>query len=405
GVAGRGPGVAGRGPGVAGRGPTRLRSPLRSGSGLPGARCPVIVVAKIGTSSVTRAGGDVDEEAVARLCAAVATLRRAGHQVVVVTSGAVTAGVATLAPPGGRPSDARTLQALAAIGQHRLMRVYDDALSSLGLLAGQVLLAPLDFAERRQYLHARSTLTRLLELGVVPVVNENDAIADDEIRFGDNDRLAALVANLLRAGLLVLLTDTAGLFDADPRLDAAASLVAEVVEVDAALEAAAGGPGSAAASGGMASKLAAARMASWSGVRTVIAAASRPGVLEDAVAGRDGVGTVVHPRDRRLPARKLWIAFAIAASGRLLVDAGARRALVERDASLLAAGVTACEGAFGADDAVEIVGPDGEVFAKGLARLPASSAGEWLGRSRAALPPGLDGEVVHRDDLVVLAGA
>jgi glutamate 5-kinase len=275
------------------------RAWLRYGDGLG----RVIVVAKIGTSSVTGARGEVDAAAVARLCEGVAGLRRQGHQVVVVTSGAVTAGVAALSPPGGRPADARTLQALSAIGQHRLMRVYDDALSGLGLLAGQVLLAPLDFTERNQYLHARSTLTRLLELGIVPVVNENDAVADDEIRYSDNDRLAALVANLLRAELLVLLTDTAGLFDADPRLDASASLVEEVTEIDAAMEAAAGGPGSAGGSGGMASKLAAARMAAWSGVRAVIAAADRPGVLEDAVAGLPGVGTVVQPLERRLPAR------------------------------------------------------------------------------------------------------
>ncbi len=364
----------------------------------------VIVVAKIGSSSVTRAGG-VDDEAVGRLCDGVARLRAEGHQVVVVTSGAVNTGVAALAPPGGRPSDARTLQALAAIGQHRLMRVYDDALARLGLLAGQVLLAPLDFAERRQYLHARSTLTRLLELGVVPVVNENDAVADDEIRFGDNDRLAALVANLLRAQLLVLLTDTAGLFDADPRLDASASLVEEVIEVDAEMEAAAGGPGTPGGSGGMASKLAAARMAAWSGVRVVIAAANRPDVLVDAVDGRAGIGTVVQPHDRRLPARKLWIAFALRPAGRVVVDAGARRALVERDASLLPAGVTAAEGSFAVDDAVEIAGPEGKVFAKGLARLPAARAAEWLGRSRVELPPELAGEVVHRDDLVVLEAA
>jgi glutamate 5-kinase len=362
----------------------------------------VIVVAKIGSSSVTGPGGDVDGEAVGRLCAGVAGLRRQGHRVVVVTSGAVTAGVAALAPPSGRPTDARTLQALSAIGQHRLMRVYDDAFSALGLLAGQVLLAPLDFTERNQYLHARSTLTRLLELGVVPVVNENDAVADDEIRFGDNDRLAALVANLLRAGVLVLLTDTAGLFDADPRLDESASLIEEVREVDAEMQAVAGGPGSAAGSGGMASKLAAARMAAWSGVRAVIAAATRPGVLEDAVAGLPRVGTVVQPHDRRLPARKLWIAFAIRPAGRLTVDAGARLALVERDASLLPAGVRAAEGGFAPDDAVEIAGPDGRVFAKGLVRLPSARAAEWLGRSSIHLPAGLAGEVVHRDDLVVL---
>ncbi|MCU1493151.1 MAG: glutamate 5-kinase [Acidimicrobiaceae bacterium] len=365
----------------------------------------MIVVAKIGTSSVTSADGSVDEAAVSKLCADVAGLRAIGHRVVVVTSGAVTAGVAALRPPGGRPADSATLQALSAIGQHRLMRVYDEGFAREGLLAGQVLLAPLDFGERRQYLHARATLLRLLELGVVPVVNENDAVADDEIRFGDNDRLAALVANLLGAGVLVLLTDTAGLFTGDPRTDDEASLVEEVTAIDAELERAAGGPGSPGGSGGMASKLAAARMASWSGVRAVIAAARREDVLKEAVAGAQGVGTTIAPRARTIGARKLWIAFALPAAGRVLVDEGARRALVEREASLLAAGVVSVEGDFSLDDAVEIAGPDGAVFAKGLARLGSAQAARWVGRKSADLPTELTREVVHRDDLVVLVGA
>ena len=170
-----------------------------------------------------------------------AGLRRDGHTVVVVTSGAVTAGVAAIGPLGEHRSDPMTLQALSAIGQPRLMRVYEDALKAEGLLAGQVLLAPLDFAHRQRYLHARATFTRLLELGVVPIVNENDAIADDEIRFGDNDRLAALVAHLLRADVLVLLTDTAGLLSADPRRHAGATLIEEVTEIDHELEEVAGG--------------------------------------------------------------------------------------------------------------------------------------------------------------------
>ncbi len=362
----------------------------------------MIVVAKIGTSSVTDAEGLVDHDAVGKFCRDVVQLRGAGHRVVVVTSGAVTAGVAALRPTGGRPQDPLTLQALSAIGQHRLMRVYDDHFAAAGLLSAQVLLAPLDFGERRQYLHARETLARLLELGVVPVVNENDAVADDEIRFGDNDRLAALVANLLGADLLVLLTDTAGLLSADPRLDAHASLVEQVQAADAELEAVAGGPGSPGGSGGMASKLAAARMAAWSGVRAVIAAARRPDVLVDAVAGRAGVGTVVVPAPRRLGARRCWIAFALAPAGRVVVDAGARRALVQGEASLLPAGVVAASGDFGPDDAVEIADQAGEVFAKGICRLPGARRHEWMGRRTADLPPDLSAEVVHRDDLVVL---
>ena len=365
----------------------------------------MIVVVKIGTSSVTDADGAVDVAAVEKLCAEVASARKDGHEVVVVTSGAVTAGVAVLRLAGGRPTDAITLQALSSIGQHRLMRVYDDAFAKHAIAVGQVLLAPLDFGERRQYLHARTTLRRLLELGVVPVVNENDAVADDEIRLGDNDRIAALVANLLGASLLVLLTDQPGLFDADPRTSVDASLVQQVTAIDAALEAAAGGPGTRGGSGGMAAKIAAARMAAWSGVRVVIGKASRPGVLADAIAGVPGVGTVVLPAERSLSERKLWIAFALSSSGRLIVDEGARLALVEHDASLLAAGVSSVVGQFQADDAVEVASADGEVFAKGISRVDAARAPEWLGKHGHELASGLGPVVVHHDDLVILTGA
>ena len=361
------------------------------------------VVAKIGTSSITDHHGDIRPEAVAKFCAEVAALHQAGHRVVVVTSGAIAAGLPAIGLGGDlRPSDPQTLQAISAVGQSRLMRVYDDCFASHGLVAGQVLLAPLDFALRQQYLHARGTLTRLLELGVVPVVNENDAIADDEIRFGDNDRLSALVAHLVGADLLVLLTDAAGLLTADPRFDDQASLIEEIVEFDAELEALAGGSGTARGSGGMASKVTAAKIASWSGVRAVIAAASREGVLADAVLRTPGVGTVVHPRSERMGARKLWIAFAVASAGRVVVDDGARWALIERGVSLLAAGVVGVEGSFAEGDAVEVAGPDGVVFAKGLTRVSAADLTRAAGRRTADLPEGMPHEVVHRDDLVIV---
>ncbi len=362
----------------------------------------MIIVAKIGTSSVTGSDGAIDEQAVSKLCGEVAELRRLGHAVVIVSSGAVTAGVASLGLPGGRPSDAISLQALSAIGQHRLMRHYDDALTRAGLHCGQVLLVPSDFGARRRYLQARATLLRMIELGVVPVVNENDVVADDELRFGDNDRLAALVANLLGADLLVLLTDTAGLFDADPRAVASATLVEEVTAIDRALLDAAGGPGSAASRGGMASKLAAAQIAARSGVRAVIAAAKRPAVLLDACSGAAGVGTVVLPGHKRLGSRKLWIAFALPATGKVVVDQGARTAVLGQEASLLPAGVLSVERPFAEDEAIEIAGPDGVVFAKGVARLSSSDAPHWLGRRSPELPNGLSVELVHRDDLVVL---
>ena len=362
----------------------------------------MIVVAKIGSSSITDAHGEVDRHAVEKLCAEVTTVRGLGHKVVVVTSGAIAAGLPALGLAGAPPSDLAALQAISAVGQSRLMRVYDDTLAAHGLVGGQVLLAPLDFVHRKQYLHARQTITRLLDLGVVPVVNENDAVADDEIRFGDNDFLAALVAHLVDAGVLVLLTDTVGLLTSDPRLGHDASLIEEIVEVDRELERVAGPSATPRGSGGMASKLAAAKIAAWSGVRVVIAAAARPGVLAEAVAGHPGVGTVVQPHRRRLPARKLWIAFAKASSGTVVVDAGARRALTERNTSLLPAGVVGVHGSFEPDDAVEIADEAGTVFAKGLVRHPASRVKDWGGRRTSDLPPDLPHEVVHRDDLVVL---
>ena len=360
----------------------------------------MLVVVKVGTSSITDDAGVIDVEAVRKLCAEVASARSGGHRVVVVTSGAISAGLPALGM--ARPRDVATLQAVAAVGQSRLMRVYDEVLAEHALVGGQVLLAPLDFVHRSQYLHARQTVLRLLELGVVPIVNENDAIADDEIRFGDNDRLAALVAHLVGAELLVLLTDTPGMFTADPRLHADASLIEEIVEVDHELERQAGGSGSVRGSGGMASKLSAAKIAAWSGVRAVIAGASRPDVLAGALAGEPGIGTYIRPHDRRLPARKLWIAFAVGASGTIVVDDGARRALTERKTSLLPAGVVSVQGRFDAESAVEIAGADGVVFAKGLVRHPSSRVADWAGRRTSDLPADLPHEIVHRDDLVVL---
>jgi glutamate 5-kinase len=361
------------------------------------------VVVKIGTSSVTTGSGRVDTGAVEKLAGEVVGAREAGLRVVVVTSGAIAAGWTMLAPDLPRPSDLATLQAVAAVGQHRLMQVWSDAFGQHGLTTGQVLLAPLDFVHRSQYLHARQTLQRLLDLGVVPVVNENDAVADEEIRFGDNDRLAALVAHLVRADLLVLLTDTAGLLTEDPRLTDRASLIEEVVEIDLELERIAGGPGSAVGSGGMGSKLAAAKIAVWSGVEAVIADASRPGVLAAVTGSSPGVGTRFRPRERRLPARKLWIAFATGASGTVVVDSGARRALADHGRSLLTAGVLSARGGFDVEDAVEIADPDGVVFAKGLARMDAATVSRWAGRRSEDLPEDASPEVVHRDDLVVLA--
>ncbi len=360
-----------------------------------------IAVVKVGTSSVTNAAGVFDDDSLHKLCDDVAAARRDGWQVILVASGAVAAGMPALGLLE-RPSDIGVLQAIAAVGQPRLVARIGALLEVHGIVTGQVLLTPYDFAHRSQYLHARETFSRLLELDVLPVVNENDTIADDEIRYGDNDRLAALVANLLSAEVLVMLTDTRGLFTSDPRLDAAASLIEEIVEVDDALEAVAGGSGTARGSGGMASKLAAAKIAAWSGVRAVIASATEPDVVRGALEGRPGVGTVVQPREERLPARKLWIAFAQGARGRVVVDDGARNALLFGGKSLLAAGVRDVDGEFDGDAPVEVVGLDGKAFAKGLSRLSATALRNVLGRHTSELPEGAPREVIHRDDLVVL---
>ena len=360
----------------------------------------MIVVVKIGTSSVTRESGELDDEALVKLCAEIAAARAAGHEVVLVSSGAIAAGLPALGLDR-RPRDIGTLQAVAAVGQPRLMERFGALFAEHGLVPGQVLLTPFDFGHRAQYLHARETFARLLDLGVVPVVNENDTVADDEIRYGDNDRLAALVAHLVGAELLVLLTDTSGVFTADPRVDAEASLIEEIVEVDAALEAVAGGAGTARGSGGMASKLAAAKIAAWSGVRAVIANAKEPDVVLGAIADRV-VGTVVQPRAQKLSSRKLWIAFARGAVGRVVVDAGARAALVDGNRSLLPAGVRAVEGEFDAEDAIEVVDDTGRVFAKGLAGIDAATLRAVAGRRTDQLPEATPHEVVHRDNLVVL---
>jgi glutamate 5-kinase len=350
-------------------------------------------VVKIGTSSVTDEHGGVSYDVLVNVADDVVALRNSGWEVVVVTSGAITAGWAEVGHGQPRPADARTLQAVSAVGQPLLMHAWRNAFAEVGVSVGQVLLAPLDFSHRGQYLHARGTLDALLELGVIPIVNENDAVADEEIRFGDNDRMAALVANLIGASHLILLTDTAGLLTADPRVDPNATLIEEVRAFDADLESMAGASTSGVGSGGMASKLSAARMATWSGVTTIISPARADHALVSALTGAPGSGTTFHPRAERLSARRSWIAFAVASRGRLVVNAGAEAAIAKGHSSLLRVGVTAHQGGFLEGDAVDVVNEQGGVIAKGLVRSNAENFAEG------------DDVVIHRDDLVVLIQA
>ena len=358
------------------------------------------VVAKIGTASITDHLGQISTAAIAKLAGEVAELRTQGHEVIIVSSGAVAAGVAALGL-AARPSDMRTLQAVSAVGQARLVQAYDIELSQHGLVGAQLLVDPYDFVERSQYLHLRATLDRLLELGVVPIVNENDAIANDELRYGDNDRIAALIANSVRADVLVLLTDMDGVHTADPRIDPDARLIPLIPADDPLLAISAGDGGSGRGSGGMASKLTAARMASWSGIRCVIGRADRPRIVAGAVSD-ELIGTTFAAHDRTLSARKLWIAFAADVAGAISVDAGARRALTDRPNSLLPAGVVAASGAFDRGHVVDVVDVDGTAFARGRVSMSATDLRSVLGRRTPDLPDGMVHEVVHRDDLVVL---
>jgi len=356
------------------------------------------VVVKVGSSSLTSPDGHLDGDRVDALVAALASLRSEGREVVLVSSGAIAAGLGPLGV-ARRPRDLATLQAAASVGQGALVHRYAAAFATHGLRVGQVLLTAEDVVRRGHYLNARRTLDRLLALGVVPVVNENDAVATAEIRFGDNDRLAALVANLVAADLLVLLSDIDGVYSADPRRDPAATLLRELAVAD--LGGVAVGPASAQGTGGMTTKLDAARIAAASGVGVVIGNAA-----DVAAAVRRECGTYVAPAGPRTGSRLLWLAHASTPHGRLLLDDGAVRAVVERRLSLLPAGVTGAEGDFAAGDPVELVAPEGRVVARGLVNYGSAELPALLGRSTrdlaAELGPAYEREVVHRDDMVLL---
>ena len=354
------------------------------------------VVLKVGSSSLLDEDGALSDEAVSRTAGQVGDLWEAGHPCALVSSGAVAAGLPVLGLTE-RPPDIAGLQAAAAVGQGRLMERYARAFEQLGRPVGQVLLTREVLSRRTQYLNAREALSRMLGMGVVPIVNENDTVAVDELRFGDNDTLAAITSHLLKAGMLLLLTDTTGLFSEDPNGEGEARLIDAVRHTDETLQAMRSIPGTGQyGSGGVATKVLAAQMASWSGIPTVVAAARDRDIASRAVAG-DPVGTWIEPRDNPLPSRKLWLAFGVAPAGRLHIDEGASRALSQSGASLLAVGVREVESDFTEGDAVEIV-HDGAVLAKGITSL--SSAAVRAARGRHSSQVG--GVVVHRDDLVVL---
>jgi glutamate 5-kinase len=355
------------------------------------------VVIKVGSSSLTTAAGGIDPRRLDALVDALAARRRAGGQVVLVSSGAIAAGLAPLGL-ARRPRDLATQQATASVGQMLLVERYAASFARHGLLVGQVLLTADDLVRRAHYRNAHRTLERLLSLGVVPVVNENDAVATEEIRFGDNDRLAALVAHLVQADALVLLSDVDGLYDGDPRRGGA-RLLSEVRTPAQLANVTLGRPGAAGiGTGGMVTKIDAAGIASGAGVPVLLANAL---AVSAALAG-EPVGTFFAPTGRRTASRLFWLRHATTPRGRLVLDDGAVEAVVGRRTSLLSAGVTAVQGDFDAGDPVELVDPSGSPVARGLVGYDAAELPALLGRSTRDLAPEHRREVVHRDDLVVL---
>lgn len=358
------------------------------------------IVVKVGSSSLTTSNGAIDASRVVELVGALADRRASGTEIVLVTSGAIAAGLEPLRLKA-RPRDLATQQAAASIGQGLLMHRYTEAFAARGVTVGQVLMTAEDVVRRAHYRNAQRTLYRLLELGALPIVNENDTVATDEIRFGDNDRLAALVAHLVHADLFVMLSDVDALYDAPPTRKGA-SRIAEVSHPDQLDAVDVGKRGSTVGTGGMVTKVAAARIASGAGIPVVLAHAQS---VAAALAGED-IGTWFTASGRRVPTRLLWLAHAASPQGRLTLDAGAVRAVVERRASLLPAGVTAVDGAFVAGDPIDLVDENGNTVARGLVNFDATELPPLLGRSTRELAKQLgtayEREVVHRDDLVVL---
>ena len=363
-----------------------------------------VLVVKVGSALVTNDGRGLDSDAIARWAAQVAELRRMGRKVVLVSSGAIAEGMQRLGWTR-RPHAMHELQAAAAVGQMGLVQCYESAFRIHGLHTAQVLLTNADLADRQRYLNARSTLRSLLDLGVVPVINENDTVVTDEIKLGDNDTLGALVTNLIEADALVILTDQAGLFQSDPRRNPRAELVKEAAATDPNLEVMAGGTGSSLAKGGMLTKVQAAKRAARSGAHTVIASGREAEVLVRLARG-ERIGTLLTAGTVPLAARKQWLADHLSVSGRLRLDAGAARALVRDGKSLLPIGVVEVSGEFERGAVVGCLDPQGREVARGLVNYSAGETRKIMRRPSADIEVLLgyvdEPELIHRDNLVLL---
>lgn len=367
------------------------------------ATAPTIVV-KVGTNVLAGPDGTLDRERIQALADGVQRIRATGKKVALVSSGAIGAGVGRLAL-GKRPTDLRHLQACAAVGQSFLMRAYEECLSRHGTPTAQVLLTAGDFDSRTRYLNARNTILTLLEWGCLPIINENDTVSIAEIRFGDNDHLAAMVTNLLRAPLLILLTNVDGLYTADPRTDPTARVLTTVPFIDPGVLGMAGSSKSALGSGGMRSKLRAARLATAAGESVIMANGAVPGILDRLMAG-EPVGTLFLPHGSSLDSKKRWVGFTARPKGKLVTDAGARDAVQHRGRSLLPIGVIGVSGKFHKGDVVSLCDAAGDEFARGLTNYSSDDAAKICGLRTEQIADVLGilpyEEVVHRDNLVVI---
>lgn len=361
------------------------------------------VVVKVGSTLVTNDGRGLDLAAIARWAEQIAALRSLGKQVILVSSGAIAEGMQRLGWTT-RPRQIHALQAAAAVGQMGLAQAYETAFRERGLHSAQVLLTHADLADRARYLNARSTLFALLDLGVVPVINENDTVVTDEIKFGDNDTLGALVTNLVEAEVLVILTDQRGLYSEDPRRDPAATLIERGHAGDPRLEAIAGGAGSGIARGGMITKVLAAKRAARSGAHTTIASGREPDVLLRLARG-EAVGTQLVAAVPVLTARKQWLADHLQLKGRIVIDAGAARALRSGGKSLLPIGVVEVQGEFARGDVIACLDPDGVAVARGLVNYSSGETRQIARRPSTEIESVLgfieEPELIHRDNLVL----
>jgi len=361
------------------------------------------LVVKVGSSLVTNEGRGIDAQAIATWAAEIAALRDLGREIVVVSSGAVAEGMKRLSWVR-RPQSMQDLQAAAAVGQMGLAQVYETEFRRFGLQTAQILLTHEDLADRTRYLNARSTLTRLIELGVIPIINENDTVVTDEIKVGDNDTLAALVTNLIEADALVILTDQAGLYTADPRSHPDARLLSRVKAGDPRLEAMAGGAGSLIGKGGMLTKVLAARRAASAGAHTIVASGRESKVLQ-RLAGGEMIGTSFIANTAKLTARKQWIADQLQLRGALVLDAGALKALLRDGKSLLPIGVSEVQGDFARGDVVACLSQAGAEVGRGLINYASSEARRIIGKPSSEIESLLgfveEPELIHRSNLVI----